>query len=426
MSVFHNQIEANQKRLAEITQQYPDGDVWPEEIKAEVAKLSAEVEGARSQIAAREAMAAALSTAPKSAAYKPAMPERHDLKSLETVRTVMPSFGDFAMGIKAVRENHASDRVRNALTDYVQVGSTTAGGYAVPGVYETNVDKFIFNEQSLASLCSKIISDQPVLKVPVDDQWPGAAYASGTSGTQPVFVAEAGNIPQRKVVMGQKTLNIYSLKHMVPITNEMNKWGPANLGAYLTQGAQAAITHEVNRYILMGSGSGQPDGLMYAAALKTVATGSGQASGTINYGNTVDMLVAIPQQERGDSLVWVATPQAEGQFLRMTVSGANVPVYVNGDASKKPFGNTLLGQPVFYNPGAPAITAAGRLMLINFARVWFAGEAAPRLDYIPYAYPEQDAAAFRWVYSFGSTPRLSAPITFGDGNAYSPYATLGI
>jgi HK97 family phage major capsid protein len=423
MSVFAQTIEANLKRLDEIEKQYPATEIKPTEVLAEIETLTGQIEGAKAQLAAEEAIAAARSTASKAVAVQGKPGAYSPATSNETVVQVLakhytpkgqatekPSIAHFALAVRDLKTNaRLPDQVYGAMTTYVNTASPADGGVAVPGEYPQDILNIGLGVGSLAGRCAQITLNQGYTKVPVYVNAPWSVY-SGTTG--PAIVAEGGDISEAKPVFSYVDVTIQEAKHIVPVSNEMLRRGPASLVGTLMAGADKSLTYFINNQVIAS--------LSGAAALKTVAiaTGSVQTSKFV-YQNWIDLDAAMPTDNWNSSGLTVIANEGLKPYLRIAqIPGTTtyVPLYANGKFD---------GKDVSFNPLSVAVGSKGDVYVADLSMIWFAQEQGGlRLDFDPYYKFVNDAGAWRWVRPFAVKPMVAAAWTYPDSVTRSPYLVL--
>ncbi|ACL64649.1 hypothetical protein A2cp1_1305 [Anaeromyxobacter dehalogenans 2CP-1] len=418
-----NEIEA---RLSEFTKQLTEGTVLSDEQLKEVDDLKAEFDRNAAQVRAAD-IAANVQVQAAAPTYKVSVASAGQAPAFVRGAKAFKGLGDMAMAIFRQRTNTASPaevqrladehgrkleswRRENALDGGINIGTDSQGGYAVPGEYDTTVDRLVLNDQSLLPLCRQRPMSQDVAKVPTNDVYPWAVY-SGTDG--PAVVSEGGTYTSASIVLGQATLTLSKVGHIVPFTLEAAKFG-AVTAADLMDGAQLALTYKVNQTIVAG--------LTGAAGAHVVPSGS-TASGSFTYDDSVAMYNRLPSEWIGPSTRWVINPDMREKFQKFALSGTQgfVPVYLPANAQLAPFGSVLHGIPVQPFFGMRPIGTQGDVLLCDFSKVW-AGTAGPvLLDYDAYAGFENGKGAFRWTYFLGVTPRLTTKPQPPNGQALSAY-----
>lgn len=333
------------------------------------------------------------------------------------------SMGEFSQAVFNARGGHIDPRlemIRNAPTTYGQESVGADGGFAVPPAFRTAIMEKVMGENSLLSLTDNEQTSSNTLTVPIDETTPW-----GTTGVKAYWTAEGALKTQSKPSLGETTVKLHKLAALVPVTDELLEDAPA-LDNYIRRRSSEAITWEINRAIVSGTGVGQPLGILNSGALISVAKEAGpQAADTLVYANLVKMWSRMPDASR-QRAVWIANQTIEPQLLQMVVTGAAQPIYMNGgNAAGTPF-RQLLGLRIVYTEAAPPLGDLGDIILADMSGYLSVTKVGGvRTDVSIHLYFDYDVTAFRFVMRIGGRPWFNSPITANDGTTtYSPFVAL--
>ena len=336
------------------------------------------------------------------------------------------SFGEYAKAVRAGAGGRPDERLligAAAPTTYSNESSGGDGGFAVPPEYSREIWNLSLMEDSLIPLTDNTQIQGNSMVFPQDETTPW-----GTDGANAYWSAEAAAATQSKLKIGVSSLRLNKLLAMMPITDELTEDASA-LGAYLLDKASTRIRWKANEAIFMGTGAGQPQGLMNSAAMVEVAKESGQAASTLDPKNLAKMIARLPPGGSFSRAVWVVCPDALPALF--TLSLGNYPIYLpqgggQGAMQGSPYG-MLLGRPVMVSQHAEAFSSAGDVQLHDlsyYRTITKAGgiETATSM----HLFFDAGATAFRATFRMDGAPKLKAAISQGKGgNTLSPFVRLG-
>lgn len=171
-------------------------------------------------------------------------------------------------------------------------GTSANGGYIAPA--QPYAD--IIDRRDEASILSKLpirrmtTSFQRV-DVPTQDQKSDFAWT-----------AESGAVNFDEPTFGQRAIQVYTATLGMKISNQLLRDEKANLDAFLTREIARAAARNVNQYIITGTGSSQPYGVIpRITQSETLASVSG-----LDFSDVNNLEAAIPSAYRQDGEVgWV-------------------------------------------------------------------------------------------------------------------------
>ena len=400
-------------------------------IFASVAQTEAEIERRQKQLEQQQKLAKPQGrkvdpdTAPRRANITPVT------TSIQKNRWGFDNFGDY---LKAVRSSSAKgaqldSRFVNAPTTVATEGVGPDGGFAVPPDFRATINQLIDGEDSLFARTDRITTSSNTFTVPVDIDTPWSG-----SGITAYWTAENAQQTQSKPVLREETLKLHKLVVLVPVTEELLE-DSMGMESYVAGKAAQKINFELNRVIVIGTGAGQPLGLLNSGCKVSVAKQGSQVADTLVSYNVIDMWSRMYAPSRRNA-IWLINQDIEPMLLTMSVAGKDATgaaatgygalVYVPpGGLSDTPYG-TLLGRPVvptqacetlgdegdiiFWDPSQYlTVTKSGGIRQAMSMHVWF--------DY--------DTTAFKFVIRVAGQPWWPTTISARDGSAtYSPVVTL--
>ncbi|MCI0571345.1 MAG: phage major capsid protein, partial [Myxococcaceae bacterium] len=183
----------------------------------------------------------------------------------------------------------------------------------------------------------------------------------------------------------------------------------------------------INDAIIVGTGTGQPQGLLNATCKITQAAEGAQGAGTVVAKNILKMWGRLYAQLRS-SAVWLINQDVEQQLQQLTMPGRNPsqPAYMPpGGFSQSPYA-TLLGRPLIPVESCSALGTEGDIILTDLTQYLTVLKAGGvRSDVSIHLYFNSDHTAFRFIMRVGGQSYWPAAITRKNGaNTLSPIVTL--
>lgn len=299
-----------------------------------------------------------------------------------------------------------------------QEGIPSSGGFAVPSQIAAEWLDAALSINSFRSLCKLYGMLSNTLEVP---GWDSADLTSGKAvgGLQMAFLGEGDTAtPQtakmRKIELTARVAGIYADSSIELIQDGVDF--ATNLESALRQ----SMSFGIDRYMLLGTGAGQPLGALNAPCKIQVAKEVGQRAGTLVYQNLKRMFA---RQLNPNGAVWVVNNTIIPDLLELSIpvgtGGSHVPVLneSNGEFS-------IFGRPVYFSGAMPSIGTVNDVAFIDFnfyalgIRKEIFLEATDAVKWL------QRERSFRVLLRFDGQPTLDKPVTPENGETLSPIVTL--
>lgn len=178
--------------------------------------------------------------------------------------------------------------------------------------------------------------------------------------------------------------------------------------------------------VLNGTGAGQPQGILVANALVSVAKETGQAAATLEKANIDKMWSRMHAGSRAGA-VWLINQDIEPQLddLQMVIGTGGVPVYLPpGGLSDTPYAR-LKGRPVIPVEYAATLGTKGDILLVNLGQYLLVDRGEPQRASSMHVAFTTDEQAFRVTYRVDGHPRWRSALTpFKGSNTQSPFVAL--
>ena len=254
------------------------------------------------------------------------------------------------------------------VTNALQIGDDSEGGYLVPDEYERTLVEALEEENIFRQMAKVIKTSSGDRKIPV----------VATKGTAS-WIDEEGAFPESDDSFGQVSIGAYKLGTMIKVSEELLNDSVFDLQSYISREFARRIGAKEEEAFFTGNGTGKPLGVL--AATGGAETGVTAASSTaVTADELMDLYYSLKSPYRKKS-VWVLNDSTikairklkdnNGQYLWQPSLVAGTP-------------DTILGRPVKTSAYMPAIAAGAKTIAFgDFSYYWIAdrqGRSFKRLN----------------------------------------------
>lgn len=252
-----------------------------------------------------------------------------------------------------------------------------------------------------------ILSQLPITRITTSKEY----YDVNTENAKAsfAFVNESGSANQSEPTAAQRSIRLYKASLMMKITNELLEDTSNNLEQYLTDAIARAYAVNINTYLLGGSGSSQPQGVIPRISNSVTLT----STTGVSVANINDIFYGLPQSYHGNQTGWA---------MRIATLGAIRALTVNGSFAfqETPVGSTngeerLKYRPVAMSDGVSALGASNKSIIFgNWAYAYFVEHSGGlKISRNPYLYEATGETAIFVTARWGSD--LTIPEAFIRG-----------
>ena len=252
----------------------------------------------------------------------------------------------------ALRSKYPLPSVTNAL----QVGTDSEGGYLVPDEFERTLIEALEEENIFRRIATVIHSNSGDRKIPV-------VASKGTAG----WIDEEGLYPESDDSFGQLSLGAYKLGTMIKISEELLNDSAFDMEGYITGECARRVGTKEEEAVFKGDGTGKPLGLLAdtgGADIGVTTTGA-----SITADDVIDLYYSlrVPYRKKAKWIMNDSTVSAlrklkdqNGQYLWQPSLVAGTP-------------NTILGCEVISSPFMPSIAAGEKAIAFgDYSYYWIA------------------------------------------------------
>lgn len=289
--------------------------------------------------------------------------------------------------------------VKAAGSPSQNVSDGEAGGYLVPEEFRQDLLVAARESNELMGRCTQIPMQSNVVKIPYVNGFDKSGnLVYGNVAWQ--WTDEEDAFTAKNVKTGYINLTLHKVTGLAYASDEILRFSPMSMENLLREGFIDGFNYEMNKVILKGTGAGQPQGVLNAPALVSVAKESSQAATTIKWENIIKMYSRCLNPTNA---VWIANPNTLPQLASMALSvgtgGVAVFMPANG-ASGKPY-NTLFGLPIVFSQHAKTLGTVGDIMLVDMKQYllgMLSGSEGMRFDTSMHLKFDVDQMTYRFAF----------------------------
>ena len=255
-----------------------------------------------------------------------------------------------------------------AVTNALQIGTDSEGGYLVPDEYERTLVEALEEENIFRQMAKVIKTSSGDRKIPV-------VASKGTAS----WIDEEGAYPESDDSFGQVSIGAYKLGTMIKVSEELLNDSVFDLQSYISREFARRIGAKEEEAFFTGDGKGKPLGVLAAAG--GAETGVTAASATaVTADELMDLYYSLKSPYRKKSM-WVLNDSTikairklkdnNGQYLWQPSLVAGTP-------------DMILGRPIKTSAYMPAMAAGAKTIAFgDFSYYWIAdrqGRSFKRLN----------------------------------------------
>ncbi|MEY8237723.1 phage major capsid protein [Lachnospiraceae bacterium 66-29] len=255
-----------------------------------------------------------------------------------------------------------------AVTNALQIGTDSEGGYLVPDEYERTLVEALEEENIFRQMAKVIKTSSGDRKIPV-------VASKGTAS----WIDEEGAYLESDDSFGQVSIGAYKLGTMIKVSEELLNDSVFDLQSYISREFARRIGAKEEEAFFTGDGKGKPLGVL--AATGGAETGVTAASATaVTADELMDLYYSLKSPYRKKS-VWVLNDSTikairklkdnNGQYLWQPSLTAGAP-------------DMILGRPIKTSAYMPAMAAGAKTIAFgDFSYYWIAdrqGRSFKRLN----------------------------------------------
>ncbi len=306
-------------------------------------------------------------------------------------------------------------RIRNEWS----MGVGEEGGFAVPVQQRNEVMMYRPQGEIVRPLAQVIPAGDPpdaAITMPALSQGANGVYA----GVQINWIGEGDPKPETDAKLREITLTPYeAAAHTVVTDKLLRNWAAAN--TFISTLLRNAVSGESDRVSFLGTGIGQPTGIINAPG--TIAVNRAVAN-QVGFGDVSRMLQAL-MPESLSSAIWVASQSVMSQLVTMQ-DGAGNSIFIRGDVTKS-IPDTLYGLPIRWTGRVPTLGNRGDIGLYDFGSYIIKDGSGPFIAASEHVLFRQNKTVVKIFYLVDGKPWIVEPLTLEDGvTQVSPFVVLDV
>lgn len=268
------------------------------------------------------------------------------------------AFTRWMRGGNADLDREARDVLRTGWIDGSElraqgVATGAAGGYTVPPAFRNRIVEAM---QFIAPMrqFAEVINTDSGANLP----WPTV----DDTANEGAILAENTQVTEQDVTLGQASLDAYMYtSKLVRVSFQLLNDSGFDLEGWLARTLGQRIGRVQNRHFTVGTGTGQPDGVVTSATVgKQGATGQ---TTTVTYDDLVDLTDSIDPAYLGTGRVGFMLSQSARKVIRKLKDSQNRPLWEPSVQAGTP--DTLLGYGLTLNNNVPVPAASAKSILFG-------------------------------------------------------------
>lgn len=345
-------------------------------------------------------------------------------------------FMEFALDVRSAPKAGPSEKltawdranISAAAGDGMDTLSGGDGGYLIPVEYSNTIWEKQLEEAIVRPRAVNIPMSGPRIMWPAVNDITHASTVHG--GAAAYFTAEEAEYTSSKVEIASKALETHKLTAMAFVTDEMLRFSPISMAAWLPGKLASAMAWKEDQKFLTGTGgAGEPSGIQTSGAVIPVGKEDEQTAKTFTLNNVVAMAARL-WRGAGNNIAWVMNRTLEPQvaLLSQTWSGGGGQnVFLQDGKIVMSPGKTLYGYPVLFTEHVATLGTAGDVTLINFDEYLVASDVAGMQTetsiHLKFDYGQ---TAYRLTTRTGGMSPWAVAFTPANGDTLSPFVTLAV
>ena len=303
-------------------------------------------------------------------------------------------------------------------------GAGASGGFLVPEEFRSDIYALEIEGSQFEPLATTLPMTSMTLRVPtiLDTTHVGSVFGGITGFWEP----EGGSMTESEPTFDMIQLNAKKLTLYTVSSNEVLNDSAIALEALIRQRFPEAANWYKETAYWNGTGAGNPQGILSAAAAYGVAKENGQAAATVLYENIVNMYAhMLPTSHK--RAVWFVHPNVLPQLATMALSvgTGGGPIFVQFGGAQSAFPYTIFGRPVMVSEHMATVGTQGDIAYVDLSyyligtRQDLSFEASPHVRFVT------DQTVWRFIERLDGRPWIASTLTLEHGSfQVSPFVLL--
>ena len=329
------------------------------------------------------------------------------------------SFGEY---LRAIHPLYSKGVIDARLTKANNESDPGAGGFLVPDQF---IARLLMVELEMAVVRPRAMilpMTAPSARIPAIRDASHASTVFG--GVQAYWTAESGALTETNPTFRQVQLTAKKLTGYTTTSNELLEDAAITLEALLVRMFGEALAYFEDDAFIAGTGAGQPQGILNANALISVAKETGQAASSIVTEN-LDKMFSRMLPGSMNRAVWLAHPDVFPQLasLSRNVGTGGAPVWITNMAGGPP--TSIHGRPLIFTEKCKTLGTAGDIYFVDPSYYVIGDRMSMTMSSSPHVRFTNDETVHKFVQRVDGQPWIDTAITPRNGtNTMSPFVSL--
>ncbi|HEU0072494.1 MAG TPA: phage major capsid protein [Dehalococcoidia bacterium] len=331
------------------------------------------------------------------------------------------SLGDFARAVwhKNPRKDERRAQAQEVMNAFSSV-EPSAGGFLIPETMRSEIMQLAIEGSIVRQRATVITMSSLTQLMPYVDSTTNVGSVFG--GMIFYWTPESGDITMTEAKFGRLKLEANKLTGGAAVPNELWADAPA-LSSWLMQALPRGLAFFEDLAFFTGTGAGEPQGILNAAATVVVAAEGGQTADTIVLNNVLNMYSrCLPSSL--PTAVWVTNQTTFTELMTLSLpvgtGGSSVALV---DIRSQPFA-TMLGRPLIITEKVPVLGDQGDLNLLDFSYYLVGDRQAVSMETSEHARFLNDETLLRVISRVDGRPWIQSAFQPVNGDTVSPFVTL--
>lgn len=328
-------------------------------------------------------------------------------------------FENFEEFLQAVSSGRHDPRLRDVSIRAMTEGIPSEGGFLVPEEYGAFLLDGSLEREIVRPRARVWPMTTQTRKVPA---WDGFDHTSGVyGGFSGQWLAEGGTATRQNAKLRQIQLTAKKLGIYTQASRELREDG-VSFEAQLSDAMTDAIAYYLDNAFLVGTGAGQPLGILNDPALITISKEAGQPASTFLYQNCTKMLARLHPGAFGNA-IWIANQTLLSQFMEMSIAVGTGGSWIKAVEQR---GNDfyLLGKRLLFTEKLPTAGTKGDVILADLSKYTIGMRQEVVIDRSNAPGWLQDLTDYRIILRADGQGSWSQAVTPKNGDSLSWCVTL--
>lgn len=223
------------------------------------------------------------------------------------------------------------------VTNALEVGTNSEGGYVVPVEFERVLIKSLETYNALRTYC-RVIQTASERRIPVETDTGAASW-----------IDEEAAYPESDPVFGQVTLAAHKLARIIKVSEELMRDAFFDMQTYIADNYGRTFGYAEETAFLTGDGSGKPTGLVVTAQAGVTAAGTTAVTGD----ELISLFYTLKRPYRANA-TWVLNDMTIAAVRKLKLSDGQY-VWTPGLQDGEP--DRILGRPVVASDAVETMAA---------------------------------------------------------------------